>query len=146
VITGARFQEALGKFKYRFRRSGVEYEFYNVKLPALRRMLNEPNLRVNDVEALLRRIGYIEVARAHDGAESTWIIAVNPREPRQLSFLKAWCLGLRDLEADPGLASFVDSIEDLAFMEVSDGLKFYMVYQGVRAVQDPCEVLKSVQQ
>ena len=80
--------------------------FYIVKIPQLRRRLGEAELRLSDVEGVLRRLGLIILARGSDGGASSWIIAVDPRDPEHMMFLARVCEMWRILE---GILNNMDS-------------------------------------
>lgn len=74
------------------------YAFSKVNVPLLRSVLvRSTGLKVladiNElaIKEFLERHGYIVIAHGSDGANSSWILAIDPRDPYQVASVKALC-------------------------------------------------------
>ena len=74
------------------------YAFSKVNIPLLRSFLVRTTgmkilADINElaIKEFLERHGYIVIAHGSDGANSSWILAIDPRDPYQVASLKALC-------------------------------------------------------
>lgn len=62
-----------------------------IKLPLLRHRLGLHNLRPVNLANWLEDNGFIIIARGGDGSNSSWIIAIDPKDSMHNQFIASWC-------------------------------------------------------
>ena len=121
-----------------------------------------------DIEKYLSSKGYIIIAHGADGSNSSWVLAIDPKDPRHIQFLREWCASysfltgallqrqrpLRQRERqlyeevmENLLAVLGTDPGNLAFTIWDDELEvaFRLVNEKVRLVKDPCTLLRGVE-
>ncbi|BDR92274.1 hypothetical protein Vsou_13670 [Vulcanisaeta souniana JCM 11219] len=116
------FNDLLEKFKY----NKFNYQFYHIKTPQLRKWLGSidkdcQELKLNDVTRYLTARGFLILALGGDGSNSSWIIAVDPRDVAQLQFLASWCGSLKFTRQVIEDKDYV--LRSITYMQLPDSVK-----------------------